>query len=197
MSDDVPQRLADYLRIIKLMSDFHYRDTGQWDRLRTLFHSDSRVHLMWFTGSGDAFVDAVSDLSATEITSKHIIATPVIEFHGNRATSETNAILVTENTTRGYGCTTHIRFLDRLLVEGSTWTIAERRSVYDASFLDRAPNDIGTDDPNEFPHEYAALAHVLTRSGITVEGTYPVRGSVAEQTIRANNDNWLYEATHL
>lgn len=195
MADDDTERLADYVRIIKLMSDFHYRDTGEWDRLRTLFHPESTVHLMWFDGTGHAFVDAVSHLTDTDVTSKHIIATPVIEFGGHRATAETNAILVTENTALGYGCTTHIRFLDRLLKEGSTWTIAERRSVYDASFIDRAPTD--PLELGDFPREYAALAHVLTRSGIPVHGTYPVRGSDAELIIRTNNSNWLNQANPL
>lgn len=194
MNGDDSERLADYLRIIKLMSDFHYRDAGQWDCLRTLFHHDSSVHVMWFTGSGDAFVDAVSQLSHGEITSKHVIAIPVTKFHGTRATAETNAILVTENATQGFGCTTHIRFLDRLVKGRTGWTIAERRSVYDASFIDRAPNGIDTDDPERFPKEYAALAHVLTRSGIPVHGTYPVRGSDAERAIRTNNDAWLCQA---
>lgn len=112
-------------------------------------------------------------------------------------TKQPLAGLVTENPTQGYRCTTHIRYLDRLLHDHAGWRIVERRSVYDASFLDRTPFGFDAAQLASFPHEYAALGHVLTLSGLKIDGIYPVRDSHAEQTTRRQNAEWLCRASEL
>lgn len=187
-------RTADRSQITTLMTEFMYRDLGDWDRLRELFHPDAMVHIMWFNGSGHEFVDTLARGGASAVASKHVIGNPLIHFHGARAVTETDAIIVAENTALGYVCTSHIRFLDRVEERDGHWRLVERRSVYDVSFLDVTPKNFDPVSPRQHPHEYAALARLLTLSGLSIEGIYPTRGSEMERKIRAGNASWLKEA---
>jgi SnoaL-like domain len=184
-------RTDDRSMISALMTGFIHRDLGEWDRLRELFHPDATVTIIWFNGLASEFVDASARMGATDLSSKHVIANPRLDFRGDRAVSETNAIAVTENTALGYVCTTHIRFLDRVELREGRWRILGRRSSYDMSYFNVAPTDVDRPSDREHPHEYAALAHLLSRSGFPVKGRYPTRGSQAERAIRADNESWL------
>jgi hypothetical protein len=193
-SHDTEHRTDDRSKIAELMTGFIHRDLRAWDPLRELFHPEAMVHIMWFNGRAEDFVDASSRMGTTDVSSKHVIAHPLIAFHGDRAVTETNAITVTENTALGYVCTTHLRFLDRVEARQGKWRLTERRSVYDFSFFDAVPPDFDRDSLQSFPHEYAALAHLLTQSGFPIQGTFPTRGGEGERHIKADNESWLTEA---
>lgn len=194
MSIDDDHRTADRSQIATLITEFMYRDQGEWNNLREIFHPDAMVHIMWFNGSGHQFVDTLARGGASAVSSKHVIASPLIHLRGARAVTETNAIIVAENVALGCVCTSHIRFLDRIEERDGRWRLSERRSVYDISLFDVAPKDLDRASLRHHPHEYAALAELLTLSGLSIEGTYPTRGSEAERKIRADNDSWLKES---
>ena len=153
------------------------------------------VHIMWFNGTAKQWVDTLARGGASTVSSKHVIANPLIHFRGARAVTETNAIIVAESTALGYVCTSHIRFLDRVEERAGRWRLMERRSVYDVSFLDVVPANFDPVSLRHHPHEYAAFARLLTLSGFWIEGTHPTRGSEAERKIRADNDSWLKESS--
>lgn len=186
-------RTEDRSLIATLMTGFIHRDLGEWDRLGELFHPEAMVHIMWFNGAAADFVAASSHMGKTDLSSKHVIANPLIHFSGRRAVTETNAITVTENTALGAVCTSHIRFVDRVEERDESWRILERRSVYDMSFFDVPPTDLAPASLKCHPHEYAALAHLLTLSGFAIEGTYPTRGSEVERQTKEDNNSWLTE----
>ncbi|GAB3972875.1 hypothetical protein GCM10029978_050980 [Actinoallomurus acanthiterrae] len=184
-------RTDDRSVISALMTGFIHRDLGEWDRLRELFHPDATINIMWFNGLASEFVDASARMGATDVSSKHVIANPHLDFCGDRAVSETNAIAVTENTALGYVCTTHIRFLDRVELREGRWRILGRRSSYDMSYFNVVPTDVDRASGHDHPHEYAALAQLLSLSGFPITGRYPTRGSEAERRIKADNESWL------
>jgi hypothetical protein len=66
------------------------------------------VHIMWFNGTAEQWVDTLARGGASTVSSKHVIANPLIHFRGARAVTETNAIIVAESTALGYVCTSHI-----------------------------------------------------------------------------------------
>jgi hypothetical protein len=190
-SQEDVHRTDDRSMISALMTGFLHRDLGEWDRLRELFHPDATVNIMWFNGLASEFVDASSRMGATDVSSLHVIANPRLDFCGDRAVSETNTIAVTENTALGCVCTTHIRFLDRVERREGRWRILGRRSSYDMSYFTVAPAGFTRVSGDDHPHEYAALAQLLSLSGFPIKGTYPTRGSEAERQIKADNQSWL------
>jgi hypothetical protein len=190
--------LRDELDIAALMTGWLHRDTGDWAQLRGLFHPEARISVTWFTGRAADFVDASARMSASALRTKHVIAAPLITFSatGNRAVTETNAVVVAENAELGLGAVTHNRFLDRVERHGGRWAIRSRDSVYDFSsftFPRGLPAAVDPDAVAGFPVEYAALAHLLAASGFAVGDAFATRDSDRERQLKRSAAAWLAE----
>jgi pimeloyl-ACP methyl ester carboxylesterase len=188
--------LQDEHEIANLMTGWIYRDVGDWDSLRGLFHEEARITVSWFSGLAADFVDASARMGGSDFRTKHLIAAPAISFSpsGRRAVSETNAIVVGENRRLSLGAVTHNRFIDRVERRAGRWGIVDRASIYDFSsftFPLGIPETIDRDAVAKFPAEYAALAYLLEASGFPVHGTFTVKNSDQEREIRSSASQWL------
>ena len=185
--------LADRRAIDDLMTGWMYRDLGQWDALRELFHPGGIIEVTWFRGLFTDFVDASVRMGASDLRAKHVIASPVVTFAENRAIAETNVIIATENPAIELGCLSHARFYDRVEKRDGTWKIVDRRAIYDmASFTFPAgPVDIDAAIVAGYPREYAAMAYLLDKSGVPLIGVFPTQGSELEAEIKRSGRQWL------
>ncbi|WP_428956663.1 nuclear transport factor 2 family protein [Streptomyces sp. cg35] len=187
--------LQDRQDIADLMTGWIHRDLGQWDRLRELFHPGARIEITWFEGAASDFVDASARMATTDLRTKHLITAPSVTFSadGIRAVSETNAVIVAENSTLDLGCNGHNRFIDRIERRDGVWRIVDRKSVYDfATFTFPAGIvEIDAEVVAKYPREYGALAYVLDRSGFPVERTFATQGSELERDIKESAFAWL------
>ena len=200
MTDDrIAERITDRQAISDLMTGWIHRDRQDWDALATLFHDDATLRILWFSGKALDFIDGSRRMAQGPLRSKHFIGNPAIEFAGDRAFVETNAILLADQTDLGIGATIHNRFLDRVSRRDGTWRIEHRDSVYDLGGFTYpygigAAQDIDSDALRRHPREYAALAYLLESSGASVTGTFPTRFSEQEQAILAEGRAWLAAA---
>ncbi len=189
--------LQDRQDIADLMTGWIRRDLGEWERLRELFHPDGRIEITWFEGLASDFVDASARMSASDLRTKHLITSPAVTFSpdGNRAVSETNAVIVAENVRLDLGSNAHNRFIDRLERRDGVWRIADRKSVYDfAAFT--FPTGVKQIDQEALaghPREYAALAYLLEQSGFPVRRTFATRGGKLERDVKESALSWLDE----
>ncbi|MFC8231349.1 nuclear transport factor 2 family protein [Streptomyces sp. NPDC057287] len=189
--------LQDRQDIADLMTGWIHRDQGRWDRLRELFHQGARIEITWFEGAASDFVDASARMATTDLRTKHLITSPAVTFSadGSRAVSETNAVIIAENSSLGLGCNGHNRFIDRIERRNGVWRIVDRKSVYDfATFT--FPAGITAIDPEvvaRYPREYGALAYVLDLSGFPVLRTFATKGSELESVITKSAFAWLGE----
>ncbi|WP_111554373.1 nuclear transport factor 2 family protein [Kitasatospora sp. SolWspMP-SS2h] len=191
--------LQDRQDIADLMTGWIHRDLGDWERLKDLFHPDGRIEITWFEGPAHEFVDASARMGASAFRTKHLITAPVVAFSadGTRAVSETNAVIIGENTDLRLGCEGHNRFVDRLEKRDGVWRISDRKSVYDfASFTFPAgPVDIDPRAVDRHPREYAALAYLLEATGYPVGRVFATRGSELERDLKESATAWLHERT--
>lgn len=189
--------LQDRQDITDLMSGWIHRDLGEWDRLRDLFHPGARIEITWFEGAASDFVDASARMATTDLRTKHLITAPRVTFSadGTRAVSETNAVIVAENSSLGLGCNGHNRFIDRIERRDGVWRIVDRKSVYDfATFtFPVGITEIDAEVVAKYPREYGALAYVLDRSGFPVGRTFATKGSELERDIKEPAFAWLDE----
>jgi hypothetical protein len=152
---------------------------------------------MWFSGTAREFIERSRRMAGGPLRSKHFIGTPTIEFAGDRALVEIDAILLADHTALGLGATIHNRFLDRVSRRDGAWRIEHRDSVYDLGgfsypFGTGAAEDVDSEAlRRRHPREYAALAFLLESSGATVTGTFPTRFSEQEQAILTEGRAWL------
>jgi hypothetical protein len=179
--------LEDRLSIADLMTGWIHRDLGEWDQLRNLFHPGATIDITWFSGHASDFLDGSMKMGASHFKTKHVIASPMVTFNGDKAIAETNAIVVGENAVLGLGCEAHARFYDRLEERDGVWKIVDRQAIYDMSTFTFPTGIVEIDKVavQKHPRQYAALAYLLEKSGFPVKGVYPTIGSDLEKTIKA------------
>lgn len=185
--------LEDRLSIADLMTGWIHRDLAQWDSLRELFHSDGTIEVTWFEGLASEFVDASMRMGASDLRTKHFIASPVVTFNGSKAIVETNAIIVGENVRLGLGCESHNRFYDLVEKRNGAWKITRRQSIYDMGSFTFPGGlvEIDSETVARYPREYAPLAYLLDKSGFPVKRVFATKGSELEKEIKADGQRWL------
>lgn len=186
-------RLEDRQQITNLMMGWLYRDLGQWERLRDLFHSDGEIEVTWFEGKASDFVDGSIRMGASDLAAKHLIGTPVVTFNGSKAIVETNAVIVADNARLGLGCCNHNRFYDLVEKRDGTWKIFKRQSIYDMGSFTFPDGVVPIDKAvlANYPRAYAPLAYLLEKSGFPVARVFATRGDSLEQSMKAKAYAWL------
>jgi len=185
--------LEDRLSIADLMTGWIHRDLAQWDSLRELFHPDGTIEVTWFEGLASEFVDASMRMGASDLRTKHFIASPVVTFNGGKAIVETNAIIIGENVRLGLGCESHNRFYDLVEKRNGAWKIVRRQSIYDMGSFTFPGGlvEIDREIVERYPREYAPLAYLLDKSGFPVKRVFATKRSELEKAMKADGQRWL------
>lgn len=178
-----------------LMNGWMHRDLGEWAQLRDLFHPDGTIEITWFEGLGSDFVEGSMRMGASDLRTKHLIATPAVTFNatGSKAILETNAIIIAENVKLNIGCECHNRFYDLAEKRDGVWRLFHRQSVYDMGTFTFPMGPVAIDQSivAKYPREYAALAYLLEQSGFPLGRVFATRGSELETTMKAEAKRWL------
>ena len=185
--------ITDRLSIADLMTGWMYRDLAEWDKLRGLFHPDATIEITWFEGKVSDFITGSQQMGASDLKTKHLIASPVVTFNGDKAIAETNAIIVGDNAKLGVGSSNHCRFYDRIEKRNGVWKIADRQSIYDMGTFTFPCGIVELDQATieRFPREYAPLAYLLENSGFPLNHVFPTKGSKLETAMKASGQAWL------
>lgn len=186
--------LQDQQDIADLMNGWIHRDLSQWDQLLELFHDDGTIEVTWFEGIFSQFVEGSKKMGGSDLVTKHLIASPVITFNGNRAIAETNAMIVGENVKLGIGCSNHNRFYDLIEKRDGVWRIVKRQSVYDMGTFTFPQGLVEIDQSivAKYPREYAPLAYLLEQSGFPVKRIFATKFSQLEIEMKAEGLAWLH-----
>lgn len=186
---------SDRQQLNDLMNGWIHRDLGEWAQLRNLFHPDGTIEITWFEGLASDFVNGSMRMGASDLRTKHLIASPQVTFNaaGSKALLETNAIIIAENVKLNLGCESHNRFYDLAEKRDGDWKLFHRQSIYDMGTF-TFPQGIVEIDPAtvaKYPREYAALAYLLEKSGFPLGREFATRGSKLEADMKAAGQHWL------
>ena len=183
------QQLAD------LMTGWIHRDLSEWQQLRELFHPDGTIEITWFEGLASEFVEGSMRMGASDLRTKHVIASPVVTFDasGTKAILETNAIIIAENVKLNIGCECHNRFYDLAEKRDGVWRLFHRQSIYDMGTFTfpTGPVEVDQSIVTKYPREYAALAYLLEQSGFPLGRVFATRGSELEAKMKDEAQRWL------
>ncbi|WP_368300668.1 nuclear transport factor 2 family protein [Kluyvera sichuanensis] len=178
-----------------LVNGWIHRDLGEWAQLRDLFHPDGTIEITWFEGLASDFVDGSMRMGASDLRTKHLITLPRITFNadGNKATLETNAVIIAENVKLNIGCECHNRFFDLAEKRDGVWKLFHRQSIYDMGTFTFPQGwvEIAQSDVVRYPREYAPLAYLLEKSGFPLGRVFATRGSELEAKMKAEGQRWL------
>src|SRR6202163_2358817 len=84
------QRMLDTLAIKEVVENWAvWRDAGDWERFRTVWHDDGRMMATWFQGSADEFIRVSREGFERGVRILHFLGGTSIEVSAERAIAQT------------------------------------------------------------------------------------------------------------
>ena len=105
-----------------------WRDAGDWDRFRTVWHDDGRMMATWFQGSCDDFIQASREGFERGARILHFLGGMSVEVSYARAVSQTKMTITQRAPVEGVECDVICtgRFYDFLERRDGRWGIVLR-----------------------------------------------------------------------
>ncbi len=199
MNAEIEERLA----IRELVENWAvWRDAGDWERFRSVWHDDGRMMATWFQGSADEFIRVSRDGWDKGVSILHFLGGSAIDVAGDRAISQTKMTISQRASVDGELCDVVCtgRFYDFLEKRAGRWGLVLRQPIYEKDRLDPVDPaaelalDRGLLDA--FPEGYRHLAYLQTRIGFKVKRDMPGLKGAAVQALYARGAAWLAGAPH-
>ncbi|HEY7548508.1 MAG TPA: nuclear transport factor 2 family protein [Hyphomicrobiaceae bacterium] len=194
MDDETLDRLA----IRTLVENWAvWRDAGDWERFRTVWHDDGVMTATWFRGTADEFIAASRAGFDKGVSILHFLGGHTADLKGNRAVAQTKMTISQRGPVHDVlvdvVCTG--RFYDFLEKRNGRWGLVLRRLFYEKDRMDPVDPAAGlTLDKallERFPVGYRHLAYLQTQIGFTVKTDMPgLKGPEAE-ALYARGRAWL------
>src|SRR3954454_7777178 len=157
---------ADRLAIRDLIENWAvWRDAGDWERFRTVWHDDGRMMATWFQGTADAFVQMSREGFARGVRILHFLGGISIDVAGHRAIGQTKMSISQRAEVEGVECDVLCtgRFYDFLEKREARWGITLRQPIYEKDRMDpvtpRAAPVLDKALLDRFPPGYRHLAY--------------------------------------
>ena len=199
MNAEMEERLA----IRELVENWAvWRDAGDWERFRNVWHDDGRMMATWFQGSADEFIRVSREGWDKGVSILHFLGGSAIDVAGDRAISQTKMTISQRASVDGELCDVVCtgRFYDFLEKRAERWGLVLRQPIYEKDRLD--PVDPAAEPAldrgllDAFPEGYRHLAYLQTRIGFKVKRDMPGLKGAAVQALYARGAAWLAGAPH-
>lgn len=174
-----------------------WRDAGDWERFRTVWHPDGRMMATWTQGTGDEFIEMSKQGWAKGVSILHFLGGISIDVAGNRAISQTKMTISQRASVEGVMCDVLCtgRFYDFLEKRQGRWGIVLRQPIYEKDRMD--PVTPGTAPVldhallEKFPQGYRHLAYLQTKIGYTIKLDMPELKGPRVEALYAHGAAWL------
>jgi hypothetical protein len=174
-----------------------WRDSGDWERFRTVWHPEARMMATWFQGSAERFIEVSREGWNKGVSILHFLGGSWIDVVGTRAIAQTKMTISQRAEVGGVACDVLCtgRFYDFFEKRDERWAIVLRQPIYEKDRID--PIDPGTAlklDASllvEFPEGYRHLAYAQTRIGFTVKRDMPMLKGAEVDRLYADGASWL------
>jgi len=189
---------ADRLAIRDLVENWAvWRDAGDWERFRTVWHDDGRMMATWFQGSADDFIRVSREGFERGVSILHFLGGTAIDLAGDRAIAQTKMTISQRAEVDGVPCDVVCtgRFYDFLERRDGAWGIVLRQPIYEKDRLDplepSAALDLDRSLLEQFPQGYRHLAYAQTRIGFDVKRDMPGLTGPEVEALYARGAEWL------
>jgi hypothetical protein len=190
--------MKDKLEIIEVVHNWAlWRDAGDWERFRTVWHDDGRMMATWFQGPAEEFI-RVSRLGMERgVSILHFLGGTAIDVVRDRAIAQTKMTISQRAEVDGVVCDVVCtgRFYDFLERRAGVWGIVLRQPIYEKDRLDVLDPSARLElDPSlldRFPAGYRHLAYLQTRNGFEVKRDMPGLLGPEVEALYARGARWL------
>jgi len=194
MDSDIIERLA----IRDLIENWAlWRDAGDWERFRTVWHDDGVMMATWFQGPADEFIRVTREGWARGVSILHFLGGTSIDLEGSRAIAQTKMTISQRGDVQGVLCDVVCtgRFYDFVQKRDGRWGVVLRQPIYEKDRVDPV-------DPSArlvidqavlagFPPGYRHLAYIQTQLGYVVKRDMPQLTGPEVDELYARGKAWL------
>ncbi|MCX7254497.1 MAG: hypothetical protein RLY27_1209, partial [Pseudomonadota bacterium] len=174
-----------------------WRDSGQWDKFRTVWHSDGVMMATWFQGSFEEFIRVTIEGWNKGVSILHFLGGTSVELNKHRAISQTKMTITQRGLVDGAMCDVVCtgRFYDFMEKRNGIWGVVLRQPIYEKDRINPLDPSISLQLDqellNSFPEGYRHLAYIQTKLGFQVKEDMPqLKGSAVELLYQKGKD-WL------
>ena len=190
--------LADRIALRELVENWAvWRDAGDWERFRTVWHDDGVMMATWFQGPSDDFIRVTKEGWAKGVSILHFLGGSSVDLAGDRAIVQTKMTISQRGDVSGVLCDVVCtgRFYDFIERRAGRWGMVLRQPIYEKDRVD--PVDpaarLVLDQARlaEFPKGYRHLAYIQTQIGYTVKRDMPQLTGPEVESLYARGKAWL------
>ena len=190
--------MEDKAAIVEVVQNWAlWRDAGDWDRFRTVWHDDGWMTATWFQGPASEFIKVSKAGFDKGVSILHFLGGSSVDVKGSRAVAQTKMTISQradiDKETVDVVCSG--RFFDFFEKRNQTWAIVRRQPIYEKDRMDpldpSAQLKLDPDLLGSFPEGYRHLAYLQSRLGFKIKQGLPgLKGESVERLYR-HGRAWL------
>jgi hypothetical protein len=190
--------MQDRLDIAEVVQNWAlWRDAGDWERFRTVWHDDGWMTATWFQGPAEKFIEVSRAGFDKGVSILHFLGGSSVDVSGHRAIAQTKMTISQRGDIDRVGvdvvCTG--RFYDFFEKRAGAWKIVRRQPIYEKDRMDPVdPAERLKLDPDllgSFPEGYRHLAYLQTKLGFRIKGDLPQLKGAEVEKLYAHGKAWL------
>jgi hypothetical protein len=174
-----------------------WRDAGDWERFRGVWHDDGVMMATWFQGSRDEFIRVSKEGWDKGVSILHFLGGNSIDLAGTRAISQTKMTISQRALVHDVSCDVVCtgRFYDFFEKRAGQWGLVLRQPIYEKDRLDpvdpAARLELDSGLLEQFPAGYRHLAYLQTKIGYAVKPDMPGLTGAGVEALYARGAAWL------
>ena len=174
-----------------------WRDALDWERFRTVWHTDGVMNATWFQGGVEDFIRVSREGFERGVRILHFLGGTSLEVVGDRAIAQTKMTISQRGPVEGVECDVVCtgRFYDFLERRDGRWGLVVRQPIYEKDRADpvdpAAHLELDQELLGRFPEGYRHLAYVQTQIGYAVKPDMPGLTGPDVDALYARGADWL------
>ena len=174
-----------------------WRDAGDWDRFRTVWHDDGYMMATWFQAPFEEFIRMSKEGMEHGVNILHFLGGTSIDLAGTRAIAQTKMTISQRGKVHEVVCDVVCtgRFYDFLEKRDGRWGVVHRQPIYEKDRMDPVdPSAILKLDQkllSSFPVGYRHLAYMQSDIGYKIKMDMPGLFGPEVEALYARGKRWL------
>jgi hypothetical protein len=194
MNDELLDRLA----IRRVVENWVvWRDAGDWERFRGVWHEEGVMMATWFQGPFADFIRVSVEGWNRGVSILHFLGGHSADVSGHRAISQTKMTISQRAKVHDVMCDVVCtgRFYDFFEKREEKWGIVLRQPIYEKDRIDPVDPaktlELNQDLLGQFPEGYRHLAYIQTQIGYKVKRDMPGLKGPEVEALYQRGQKWL------
>jgi SnoaL-like domain len=174
-----------------------WRDAGDWDRFRTVWHPDGRMMATWFQGPAEEFIKVSREGFERGVRILHFLGGTSVDLAGDRAIAQTKMTISQRAAVHAVPCDVVCtgRFYDFIERRDGRWGLVLRQPIYEKDRLDpvdpAARVELAAAELERLPEGYRHLAYLQAGLGYNVKPDMPGLTGPEVEALYQRGARWL------